>query len=201
MAKYSSAREVIKFLGISPQKLYYWRKTNQIDFIKVANKIYLYDLTKFKGETTKKIHILYARVSNTKQVDDLKRQTQLLHTYAAANGIIPDKSIEDIGSGMNENRAGFIQLLDLVANNEVDTIYVTYKDRLVRFGFESFQQLFNKMNVKIVVINATAEEDFQSELTQDLISIIHYFSMKMYSNRRKQLKTITKELLSADIYK
>ena len=43
-------------------------------------------------------------------------------------------------------------------------------------------------------INLTKEEDFQTELTQDLISIIHHFSMKMYSNRRKELNALKKVL-------
>ena len=196
MSRYCSASEVMDYLGISAQKLYYWRLTNKIDFEKVAPRVYLYNLDKFKGDTTKKNTILYARVSNTKQSDDLKRQTQLLRTFTAANGIIPDEVIEDIGSGMNESRSGFLHLLDLVVNNQVSTIYITHKDRLMRFGFESFEQMFNKLGTKIVVINATAEEDFQTELTQDLVSIIHHFGMKMYSSRRKQLKSITKELLS-----
>ena len=33
---------------------------------------------------------------------------------------------------------------------------------------------------------------FQDELTQDLISIIQHFSMKLYSNRRKKFKDIEK---------
>ena len=48
--------------------------------------------------------------------------------------------------------------------------------------------------MKIVVLNSTKEEDFQTELTQDLVSIIHHFSMKMYSNRRKLLKDLEVEI-------
>jgi len=44
------------------------------------------------------------------------------------------------------------------------------------------------------------EEDFQTELTEDLISIIHHFSMKMYSNRRKMLK-LTQQNLEQYKYK
>jgi predicted site-specific integrase-resolvase len=39
----------------------------------------------------------------------------------------------------------------------------------------------------------TEEKDFQEELTEDLIAIIHHFSMKMYSNRRKALKELENE--------
>ena len=35
-----------------------------------------------------------------------------------------------------------------------------------------------------------SNKNFQKELTEDLISIIHHFSMKLYSNRRKKFKQI-----------
>ena len=55
--------------------------------------------------------------------------------------------------------------------------------------------LFKKFNVEIVVLNNPIDEvNMEQELTEDLISIIHHFSMKMYSNRRKKLKEIQKEL-------
>lgn len=195
MSKYKSAREIMQKLGITPQKLAYWRKTNKIIFNKVADKTYLYELPEFEKPITTRKHILYARVSNTKQSDDLKRQIQLLRTYTASTGIIPNEVVEDIGSGMNEERPGFVKLLKLIVNNEVDSVYITYKDRLTRFGFGYLEQIFTKFDTKLIVINATSEEDFQVELTQDLVSIIHHFSMKMYSNRRKTLKSLTKELL------
>jgi predicted site-specific integrase-resolvase len=46
---------------------------------------------------------------------------------------------------------------------------------------------------KILVINDLTDKSYEQELTEDLISIIHYFSMKSYSNRRK-LNKIKKEL-------
>ena len=96
---------------------------------------------------------------------------------------------------MNEDRIQLNKLIDKVLNNEVDTIFITYKDRLTRFGYKYFENLFNKFNTNIVVMNNKInEEDYENELTEDLISIIHHFSMKMYSNRRKQLKEIEKSL-------
>ena len=70
----------------------------------------------------------------------------------------------------------------------------TSKDRLTRFSFDYFDYIFNLFGTKIEVVNLTKEEDFQQELTQDFISIIHHFSTKLYSNRRKQLKQLKNEL-------
>jgi predicted site-specific integrase-resolvase len=63
-----------------------------------------------------------------------------------------------------------------------------------RFGFGYIESILSSLGTKIVTINATKEEDFQQELTQDLVSIIHHFSMKMYSNRRKILKEVEEKI-------
>jgi len=88
-----------------------------------------------------------------------------------------------------------IKLIEDIIDYKIDTVYITYKDRLTRFGFKCFENLFDKYNTQIVVLNNTVNQDnFEKELTEDLISIIHHFSMKMYSNRKKQLKKIEKEV-------
>ena len=123
------------------------------------------------------------------------KQKQILIDYCNANGICPDLILTEIASGMNENRKEFNNLIDMVINNEINKIFITYKDRLTRFGFDYFANLFKKFDVEIVTLNNPIDEvNLEQELTEDLISIIHHFSMKMYSNRRKKLKEIQKEL-------
>ena len=96
---------------------------------------------------------------------------------------------------MNENRKEFGSLIELILNNKVERIFITYKDRFSRFGFDYFKKICDHFNTEIVILeNQINEENFQKELTEDLIAIIHHFSMKMYSNRRKQLKEMTKQL-------
>jgi len=91
-------------------------------------------------------------------------------------------------------------MIKSVINNEIDTIYIyiyiSYKDRLTRFGYSYLEKWFKLYGTNIVYINYTKEEDFQSELVEDIISIIHHFSMKMYSNRRKILNLAKDNLLS-----
>lgn len=101
---------------------------------------------------------------------------------------------------MNENRTEFNLLLRDVFNGNVDTVFISYKDRLTRFGFDYFKGIFEEFGTKIVVLDELEEtnSDFQTELTNDLISIIHHFSMKLYSNRRKKLKEIEKLIESKD---
>lgn len=192
---YLSAKQVKNLYQITSQTLYNWRKAGKIEFKKLPSGRFVYSSNEIEHQPIKK-NVIYTRVSNTKQKDDLIRQQQILRQYMTANGIIVDKEYADIASGMNETRTGFTSLLKDCSTGVVNTLYITYKDRLVRFGFNTIETLLKLYDVNIVVINATKEEDFQQELTQDLISIIHHFSMKMYSNRRKILKEMQEKIKS-----
>ena len=79
---------------------------------------------------------------------------------------------------------------------EIDTVYITFKDRLSRFGFDYFTTIFAYFGTKIVVLDQKEETNktYQQELTEDLIAIIHSYSMKMNVNRRKKFKNIEKLL-------
>ena len=95
---------------------------------------------------------------------------------------------------MNFDRIGLNDLIQLVIEGKIEYIIIENKDRLVRFGFELLTNLFKFYGTKIIIINNSIQnKSYEQELTDDLISIIHYFSMKSYSNRRK-LNKIKKEL-------
>ena len=95
---------------------------------------------------------------------------------------------------MNENRKDFNLLIDDVINGKINKIYISFKDRLTRFGFDYFKNMFAKYGTQIIILDKLEEsnKNFQDELTEDLISIIHHFSMKLYSNRRNKFKEIEK---------
>ena len=159
-----------------------WKITLQ----KLSSKTIVYD---------KKLNIGYARVSTQKQKNNLIKQSQVLRDYANANGIILDKIYTEVASGMNENREELNKIIKLVLDKKIDKIFVTYKDRLIRFGFDYFKNIFELNGTEIIVLNNPIdEEEGEKEIIQDLISIIHHFSIKMYSNRRKQLNEFKKNL-------
>ena len=93
-------------------------------------------------------------------------------------------------------------MLDEVMERKIKTIIVTHKDRFVRFGYEWFEKFCMKFNTNIVVVN---NEDLSphEELVQDIVSIIHVFSCRLYELRKykKQIEgdeEIAKELQDGD---
>lgn len=92
-------------------------------------------------------------------------------------------------------------MLEDVLNYRINSIYITYKDRFSRISFDMFERLFLEYNCKIIVINKTesiAEED-EKEIFSDIISMIHYFAMRMYSRRRKKKMELIKDDLKNEL--
>lgn len=131
--------------------------------------------------------IIYARVSNRTQKDDLENQIEFLRTFTNAKGIIVEEVVTDIGSGLNYKRKNWNKLLDAVMNREVKTIYISHEDRFVRFGYEWFESLAMKNGTEIIVVN-NEKLSPQEELVQDLVSIIHVFSCRIYRLRKYKKK-------------
>lgn len=67
-------------------------------------------------------------------------------------------------------------------NNEIDTIYITYKDRFVRFGFDWFEEFCKEHDTKIVILNQKQTSP-EEELIEDMLSILHVFSARSYGLR------------------
>ena len=135
----------------------------------------------------------YCRVSSNKQKDDLERQIENVRTYMIAKGY-SFEIISDIGSGIDYNKKGLNQLIDMITNGEVEKIVVLYKDRLLRFGYELIENLCNKYGTMIEVIDNTEKAEEQ-ELVEDLIQIVTVFSCRMQGKRADKAKKMIKKLL------
>jgi predicted site-specific integrase-resolvase len=135
-------------------------------------------------------------VSSNKQKDDLERQIDNVKTYMIAKGY-QFEIISDIGSGINYNKRGLNQLINMVTNSEVEKIVVLYKDRLIRFGFELIENLCNKYGVTIEIIDNT-EKTEEQELVEDMIQIITVFSAKLQGKRANKAKKMIEELINDD---
>ena len=133
--------------------------------------------------------VLYARVSTRNQRPDLLHQVAVLEQYCRQHGIIPTDTIQDIGSGLNYHRKGFNQLFEDIEVGRVRQVIVAHKDRLVRFGFEWFADFCTRHGTELVVMNQETLSPEQ-EMVNDLLSIVHVFSARLYGLRsyRQELK-------------
>ncbi|WP_287310979.1 IS607 family transposase [Moorena sp. SIO1G6] len=122
--------------------------------------------------------ICYCRVSSNKQTDDLARQIAYVHS------LFPEAEIIfDIGSGLNYKRKGLKAILERIVRGYQLTIVVACRERITRFGFELIEYLVSINGGKILVLHQS-QSCPESELTADILSIIHVFSSRVHGLRK-----------------
>lgn len=205
--KYYSIGQFSKLIGKTTQTLRNWDKEGVLNPHHIANSGYRYysqeQLNHFLGlksevQLNKKI-IGYCRVSSHKQKDDLEKQIENVKTYMYAKGY-SFEIITDIGSGINYNKKGLNQLIDMITNSEIDKIVVLYKERIIRFGYELIENLCTKYGTTIEIIDNT-ERTGEQELVEDMIQIVTVFSARLQGKKSHKAKKMIKELLEDDTCK
>ena len=186
-------------VGVSISTLQRWDRTDVLKSRRTPTNQRYYtdeDLNKvlnLEAETkSKRKNVGYCRVSTQGQKRNLENQKEFISIYSLSHGVILDEIYTDIGSSLNYKRQNWSTLLKLVENNEIDKIYVTYKDRFVRFGYEWFEEFCASHGTEIIVLNQKQTSP-EEELTEDLLSILHVFSERNH-NLRKYKTEINKEL-------
>ncbi len=197
---YYSIGEFSKLTGISTQTLRRWDDTGklkahhktQISGKRFYSETQLQEVLGTKEQPVRRINIGYIRVSTRHQKDDLERQRKLMELFLSSKGE-KFKIIEDIGSGINYNKPGLNELILNITNKSVDTVYILYKDRLVRFGFELIENMCSLFGTSIEVINEETKND-EEELVKDLIQIVTVFSARLNGKRAAKSRKLLKEL-------
>ena len=186
-------KDFAELLGVSVKTLQRWDREEILKAKRTPTdrRYYTYDqYLEFKGinnVSNNRKTVIYTRVSTNGQKDDLKNQVAFLLNFTSSKGMIVDETIEDIGSGLNYNRKKWNKLIEECMENKIDSIIVSHKDRFIRFGYDWFERFLGKFNVKIIVVNNELLSP-QEELVQDIISILHVFSCRIYGLRKYKKK-------------
>ena len=190
------AKEVLKLLRCSRPSLTKYLKQGKLKAKLLDNGYYDYEeksVYDFLNKDISRKTVIYARVSTKKQKNDLKNQIELLKNFCFQNGYAINEVYSDIASGITfENRIDLFKLIDEIINNKIERIIITYKDRLSRIGFDFFKTLFNKFGCEIIVISEVGSNKLdREEIFEEIISLLHCYSMKMYSKRKnKKIKKL-----------
>jgi predicted site-specific integrase-resolvase len=182
--------EVLKLLGVTRVTLMNYVKSGKIKATKMSNGLYDYNAVsvyEFLGVKNKS-NVIYARVSTNKQKNDLSTQINNIQSYCDKNKIKIDKVYSEIESGISLDRSQLQLLLDDIIAGKINNIYISYKDRLSRLSFHLLEQIFKKFGTNVIVISKLihkhSNKNDDAELFEDLLSLTHYFSTKLYSSRK-----------------
>jgi DNA binding domain protein, excisionase family len=191
-------KDVAKMVGVSTKTLREWDKKEGLFqrtvgtdrrfmtkemLITILERQGLY----IKDDSSQKRDVIYARVSSHDQKShgDLDRQVRfLIDSVPNLQNVLV---LSEVGSGLNDKRKKFQKLIQMVMNDEVNRVFVTYKDRLTRFGFHYIASVFDAKHVEIIAINQVEKEtSVEKELVNDMMSLIASFSGKLYGLRSKE---------------
>ena len=204
--------EVAALIGVSIQTVINYCEMGYIPFYKtehghrriLAEDVYnylvslnmAYDDTNSNdtASTYTKSDVIYARVSTHKQAERgyLEQQVEKVMLYSIHQNVNNLIIKTDIASGLDDNRENLLSLIDMVQKGEVSRIFVLDKDRLTSFGYPYLKKICDFHGVSIIVVSDD-EIDIKTqseELAEDIITLIHSFSGKLYDLRQKIKKEI-----------
>jgi putative resolvase len=186
--------KVAKEVGVTVETLRAWEKAGKIKSERTKGNHRRYELEQISGyanrnKTNCKVTAIYVRVSTPSRKNDLDMQRQVLELFCASKGW-QYKIIEDIGSGLNYNKKGLLELIKTIESNQIERIVLNYKDRLLRFGSEIIFEICKYHNVEIIVVNDDESKTYEEELACDVLSVITLFSAKLYGSKSHKNKII-----------
>ncbi|MGH6816833.1 MAG: IS607 family transposase [Hyphomicrobiaceae bacterium] len=203
MSTFLNTGRASAYLGYSVKTLQRWDREGVLvptHRTKTGRRVYskkqLDEFLGLRRQGEPKSAIAYCRVSSATQKADLKNQRRALEKFTAGRGVANVKWVEEVGGGLNLTRKKFVAVMDAVERGEVSHLIVAHKDRLVRFGFSWFERFCADHGCELLVLNSEMLSPEQ-EMVQDLKTIVHCFSCRLYGLRNYKKKL--REALDKDL--
>ena len=184
-----------KRVGVSVKTLQKWDRIGVLPAKRtITNRRYYTDedlaaALRLPRVQKERLTVAYCRVSSQAQKPDLANQRRVLEAFCTQRNIEVDEWMVEVGGGLNFKRKQFLSLVDAILEGQVERVILAHQDRLARFGYQLLVHLCETQQCELVVMN-TEELSPEQELVQDLITITHCFSSRLYGlrNYRKALK-------------
>lgn len=184
-----------KLIGVSVKTLQRWDVSGKLPAKRTlsGHRFYTEDDLKIaqglKPTENSRKTVVYCRVSSSGQKPELKNQILAMESFCLGRGLAVDDWISEIGGSLNFRRKKFLSIMMSMLKGEISIIVIAHKDRLCRFAFEFIHELAQSVGCEIIVANQESLSP-QQELVEDLMSIIHCFSCRLYGlrNYSKEIK-------------
>lgn len=123
------------------------------------------------------VTVAYCRVSSHDQKADLERQAGRVLTMCSERGVRIDRTVTEIGSGLNGRRT---KLRKLLGDPKVSAIVVEHRDRLARFGVEYLEAALAAHGRTVVVLD---DAELPDDLARDLTEVLTSMCARLYGRR------------------
>lgn len=191
-------KEAAELLKITPTTLREWTKNGLFVAYRPSTrghrKYKKADILDWLGEApvpeeiSSEVHnntAVYCRVSSheQKQKGDLDRQKVRVLEHCIAKGYSVGHVFDEVGSGMNDQRAKLLKVMELARKGEIQRVVVEHKDRLIRFNFNILLTFFQSHHVEVECVDIILSKSFENELVEDMLTLMASFSAKIYGKR------------------
>ena len=156
-------------------------------------------------EETGRVVIAYARVSTQKQKAEgnLARQVQMrLEAYCRQE--FPGQTVKviaEVGSGLSDQRPGFLRVVEMLAGGRVATLVCEYRDRIARFGVGVVQRLCEAHGTAFVESKTADEQEHsataETEMAKDVLAILAVSSNRAMGKRGEQRRRSSRQRVYA----
>ena len=197
-----STGKAAKLLGVSVKTLQRWEREGRLIPIartdsnrRLYTEAQLHEFIGLRNARSEPTRLVaYCRVSSAAQKPDLANQREVLEAFVVAKGLANVEFVQEIGGGLNFKRKQFLALMDAIGRREIKTLILAHRDRLTRFGFEWFEHFAKVNGCELLVLNQERLSPEQ-EMVQDLMTVVHGFSSRLYGlrNYRKKLDEVLKK--------
>lgn len=194
---YVTGKEARERLGVCSNTLRRYDQEGKIETIRPNGGARRYNVDKYikdnsnvgvniaDGAAERRKNICYCRVSTHGQRDDLQRQIDYMMQKYPGYEIITD-----IGSGINFDRKGLQQIIDIAITGRLENLAVAYKDRLCRIGYPLIEHILKKYSNTNIIVENDNTETVNEEIAGDLMQIITVYTARingMRSYKREKL--------------
>lgn len=196
MEKLLTTSEAASLANVNSDTIRRWDKNGFIDSVRTdgghrrySESSLLNYLNKISRNIIKK-NIIYTRVQASGNKAILDEQIDLLKSFAKTFNL-ECEVMWDIGCGMNYSRKGFSNLVNLIENNMVESIFILSSSNLMTFGFEFFEQICNAHGVKIYSLYKDAIKETNDDILQYFVS----FGREVFHNDEEKYLSFLKNVL------
>lgn len=156
-----SIQTFAKLVGVTPQTLRNWEKSNKLIPAKRAANGYRYysEIQRLKLlniSPRQRVSIGYCRIDSKESEESLTEQVTNVKAFMASRGY-EFEIITDIGSDTDYTKYGLEKLIEKILTGEVDNVVVMRKDTLMKFGLEIMESVAKRFETKIIIMDKTEE--------------------------------------------
>ena len=177
---YVASRKAAAMLGLHPQTLRRYANEGKIPHYRNSAGQRLYDVDAYLRGA---IPAQYRRVLLPGQFRPAAWGPRQASRSDAGTLSLTPKIVTDVAGGLNWQRKGLLSILERLHRGDKLDVVVAHRDRLARFGFELIEWLVRQNGGAVLVLNQS-DASPESELTEDLLAILHTFSCRMHGLRR-----------------